>query len=929
MGEKEMFHPYKKSSSYLRTAIFDTYKGKCTYCGRALQQRDMHIDHIIPSNSKELFDDEVKLYILELEESGFVVDSIENYLPACSACNIAKSNHVYTASNLRFFHEKARVNVEQILNKIEALKDTEEIFYEPVNREIWEELNFSYQRDLSHAIMGYRLTHADVVACPRFSQVDKIKKQLSIVDYTVVQGENGCGKSISLFQAAFDFYQEGWKIYRYKESENTSSMLPNNTEQSLYIIDDAQQLSEKVIDEFKNQARPNAKILIAKTISSVVQQDTIILTNKEAVELLYADFKKHKEDILPIVQRCDKNIGINFLDQPIERRLEAAKKAKTPWQFNYILRGGWQTMKERYQMICSHNDCDLLVAAIALFQILMLDQSVNYSFVCSSLQSFDSLLNWSRDDLQYLIEKMIVVSEDDIRIVHMESAKIIVALFIKDAEERKKSIFFRCIEKLFIEKKFSPLGLVWLCNGVSSYSSIYGINELFINEKMIVTALECIEDINSSQERADIAFFMEKVFNMKVDKNGKYFFDKHQSILLEWVQNADSKTAYAYSCLINTLRNVNVKQHRKFARALDWEKMQISMLKEIRPNLYVWGKLYNRMICSFSKKEYLEIGKLLEEAIEKICKLASVSNIEDLTYFLCSIAYTNPVCIHNSVEKLLPIYASYFKRDMLQAIYLFDFDFLAYMCGMSLSGGHRATNDEKTTAKLMVSVLPEREFADAISKSQPRDWHTIHPIMVLIKKYDRGKAGRIVNSVDLNKLTQIAKGSWGHSHEISEICDVLYMGNSKIACEFIKRNMDKIKVFYSPLVMIAPRYAIEAFNTGVKIDLLTEHWWDLSFYALCELNDTDSIKTKEILSKNAPDIIERFNSITALDFNEKYCLEFAKLIYKIDAEVFKMIAAELDIKKISNNWNRGAIYPRKKKIVQEKQQLFFDIIQQS
>jgi len=37
-----MFHPYRKDSSYLRTAMFKVYKEKCVYCGRTIQQRDMY-----------------------------------------------------------------------------------------------------------------------------------------------------------------------------------------------------------------------------------------------------------------------------------------------------------------------------------------------------------------------------------------------------------------------------------------------------------------------------------------------------------------------------------------------------------------------------------------------------------------------------------------------------------------------------------------------------------------------------------------------------------------------------------------------------------------------------------------------------------------------------------------------------------------------
>lgn len=118
-----MFHPYRKDSSYLRAAIFKSYKEKCAYCGRTIQQRDMHIDHIIPSNWQEKIDDEAREYLIELQEKGFVVDSIENYLPSCPACNIDKTNRIFTSSNLRFYHEKVRGHITEILKIIDGLKN--------------------------------------------------------------------------------------------------------------------------------------------------------------------------------------------------------------------------------------------------------------------------------------------------------------------------------------------------------------------------------------------------------------------------------------------------------------------------------------------------------------------------------------------------------------------------------------------------------------------------------------------------------------------------------------------------------------------------------------------------------------------------------------------------------------------------------------
>lgn len=775
--------------------------------------------------------------------------------------------------------------------------------------------------------MGYRLTPADVQVCPRFPQVDKIKKQLEIVDYTVIAGETGCGKSISVYQAAFDFYEAGWRVYRCKTLNDTVTLkIPDNTELSLYVIDDAQLLTEQIIESIKMQARPNAKILLAITVSSVVKQDTILLTNREAVELMHDDFQKKKEEIIPIVRKCDKSIGIRFMDQPIERRLRAAKQATTPWQFNYVLRGGWQTMKERYQTICRHNDCDLLVTFIAVCQIMKLDHSIGYEWLCEEINKIDNSFNWTRADLTYLVERMIVLSEDDVRIVHMESAKIIIALFIRDGEEKKQQVLLKFIERVFVNKYFPLLGIVWLCNGVRSHSSIYSIYEYFVTEKMIDSALESLEDYNLSEERMWVAIFMEMVFDLRYGKNGNYYFNKYKSILLEWIQCADSKTAYAYSDLVNTLINEDVMQHKKFVSQIDWSNLQEKMLNENKPDLYAWGRLYNRLLYSFPKKEYLSIGKLFQLSVERLSNKATISNIEGLTSFFCFIIHTNEEAVRNAIEKLLPLYSLYLKKDMYKAIDMFDFDFLGYVCGLSLLGRYRASKAQKKSAQLIVSVIPEKELAETISNCLPRDWHSINPIMTLIGRYDLEKAKRIVNLIDMNSLAEKTKDSWENSHEISELCEILYIGDRKKSRRFIEDNMDKIHIMYSPLVMMSPRTAIQAFEKGVEIEMVTEHGWKVSLFALKDLLRIDSEKTKEILQQNVPKFIEKINSNTALEFNERYCLDFWLLINKCAPEILESIISAIDAEKIKSNWNKGAIYRGKEKQVEARRKQFFELI---
>ena len=52
---------------------------------------------------------------------------------------------------------------------------------------------------------------------------------------------------------------------------------------------------------------------------------------------------------------------------------------------------------------------------------------------------------------------------------------------------------------------------------------------------------------------------------------------------------------------------------------------------------------------------------------------------------------------------------------------------------------------------------------------------------------------------------------------------------------------------YSFFIMVVPRIAIQVFESGVEVELVTEHWWGVSLFALKELLQIDNEKTKKIL----------------------------------------------------------------------------------
>ncbi|WP_124046066.1 HNH endonuclease [Clostridium perfringens] len=63
----------KAISKKVREEVYRMYDGHCAYCGCELEYKDMQVDHV-----KSLYANEGK-------------DEIDNYKPACRACNFYKS----------------------------------------------------------------------------------------------------------------------------------------------------------------------------------------------------------------------------------------------------------------------------------------------------------------------------------------------------------------------------------------------------------------------------------------------------------------------------------------------------------------------------------------------------------------------------------------------------------------------------------------------------------------------------------------------------------------------------------------------------------------------------------------------------------------------------------------------------------------------
>ncbi len=66
----------------VRIDVYNKYDGHCAYCGKAIEYKDMQVDHLIPYQRERW-----KKYTEE------EIECFENYMPACRRCNHYKRAH--------------------------------------------------------------------------------------------------------------------------------------------------------------------------------------------------------------------------------------------------------------------------------------------------------------------------------------------------------------------------------------------------------------------------------------------------------------------------------------------------------------------------------------------------------------------------------------------------------------------------------------------------------------------------------------------------------------------------------------------------------------------------------------------------------------------------------------------------------------------
>jgi hypothetical protein len=311
----------------------------------------------------------------------------------------------------------------------------------PPRSAAWLEISFDDPRDLGPALMGRPLGPGDVAACPVLPEARTAVSELERAFSARLEGQPGAGKSVCALQVARTFGDRGWAVFKLADPRvDRVEWLPSNDRKILYLIDDAHLTEAHVLQAAEAGTGP--KRMLLSTHNAMAEgtggRGAIVMDGKRAVGVIAAGLRSSRVATLEVVRRADYRVGDRPHDESLDQRLDAAEKhADRPWQFCFILGGGWRRATAAADAARAAR-ADLTLAAVAIRQLASRDARPNRAELHMMLEGASISADAVDDALNWLIDARLVIGANDLRTPHQRFASVVLARILAGMDKARR-----------------------------------------------------------------------------------------------------------------------------------------------------------------------------------------------------------------------------------------------------------------------------------------------------------------------------------------------------------------------------------------------------------------------------------------------------------------------------------------------------------
>ncbi|NWA28571.1 hypothetical protein HX866_27150 [Pseudomonas gingeri] len=826
-------------------------------------------------------------------------------------------------SVLEEFYSEHAGNSEKILEALKALPSARELdqfrrgfmgFMPRVaapNAEdsLWSEVQFDTARDLGPALMGRPLGPADVAACPMLPEVAVLIADLERGCSARLVGVPGAGKSICILQAALQMRERGWRVLRFADHTGEVPPLVESSTPILYLVDDAHLARPALLRELEERATTSVWVLSAHTISEDKggSPGAIQLDAKRAVRVIADGLRASPETTLAAVRRADDGVGDRVGEEQLDHRLnDAEKEAVYPWQFCFILGGGWRRASALSSSARAAK-ADLVLAAAAIRQLASRDARCSRDALIQLIGGATSIVDLDHA-VDWLVSQRLLLNGDDLRCPHQRLASVLLERILAGQSVEEHQTIARILETIFHDEATPLIGLSVLLRELSWAGGGPHWRQL-VQPAWLVSVLERCWAATARLDIRDACWLISNLHGYLHDEMDR--IASHKEILAKWIQAAPEGACYAIGRVINHVHNTNEALGESIVLLVDPRALARAISTAGPLHAGEIAELISMM--PFDKNDAWK-SYYLEHVDREAChrtvstwpKDAYLSIVADFCKHFC---YFEPEFGAVLIEALIPAIADGLRADPQESFHELNdivWNSLRLYDPLSIYVGKLApTRRMRQVGRKICACWSPRDLAAKLSRSTQRNYQSAAGLLSFMRKASPKQFEATVLSLDWDAIDQAIGTHWSENiGDARMLLGIAYsLPASRPAIEsLVERNEPNIVIMSTHLAALAPASALRHVAVGKRISI--SNWghvdWKLGTYVLARFSQLEPTLIPALLEPHYGGIAAALSQFSPASYGDG--LLFLRLLAQVGPGGLTPVLDQIDVEKAELGW---------------------------
>lgn len=777
---------------------------------------------------------------------------------------------------------------------------------------VWSEVKFETARDLGPALMGRPLGPADVAACPALPEVTLLIADLERAGSARLAGMPGAGKSISILQVASQMHDRGWRVLRLVDPMGGIPPFDLSPRPTLHIVDDAHLTRPALLHELEERATVSHWVLSAYTISDEKEglPGAIQLDAKRAVRVIADGLRATPETTLTAVRRVDDRVGNHPGDERLDLRLEqAAEHALYPWQFCFILGGGWRRATALASSARAAG-ADLVLAAVAIRQLATRDARCSRETLMQLIQGALPIADTDAA-IAWLVAQRLLLGVDDLRCPHQRLASVLLGRIL-DGQSTEGRQTIACIIKTVLGDDGMPLGGLGVLLSELCSAGEYRQWRQLVQPPWLTPVLARCWAATEPLDIRDSCWVLSNLDAYLPEEMTE--ISDHKEILANWIQQAPKGACYAIGRVINHVLSTDETLGASIITLVNPRALALAI--STAGPLYA-GEIADLLSMMCAHRDDMWKACYLEHIDRDAC-YRKVSTWPQDAYLSVAAKFCEHFCYFESefgftlIEALIPAIADRLRADPQEAFHELDdivWHALRLYDPLHIYIGKLAPSRQmRQVGRRICACWSPRDLASKLSRSTHRNFQSAAGLLSFVQKASPKQFEATVLALDWDEIDQMIGADWaggiGDARMLFGVAYVVPAARSAIQA-MVERNEPRIDTMSTHLAALAPASALRHVAAGKCIALY--HWghvdWELGAFVLAKMVQSEPTLVPAFLEPHYRGLAEALSQHSPSFYNDG--LLFLRLLAQVGPSGLTRVLDEIDVEKAKIGWRNA------------------------